>query len=934
MIPNRTETRGLARRFQWSVVAIGLPIIAILILLIYREYGAGRERTFALHRTRATTTEVTVEGLIQATDIYVAGLRDTAEAALTSPLPLLQGPDWRFDPNSDAPVDLSGRVANLEPRNRALLVGIPRSLAVRPASRRELKAAMDLGPVEAAAHSTRDYYRWSYFFSASKDIVALYPHVGLYDLLDRKTPRETMAAFFTYDVYRLTERDRNPDRGAIWVPVYFDAGGAGLMVSHSAPVDVAGRQVGMVGTDILLKEAARLLVVPSGSSVRLALVDQAGNLIGDSDNRTLASSTIIGAGEMFGFILEDLPERQFVARGDDYVFVASLAGAPWRLVYRVPVAEVDTAAIRAVVPYLLYLALLSAAMLASYLIVATRFVQPAFKLLTTLETMARGAPVPDARVPSYWRPWFDRIVSIFVSQRESLKSEREARSKAGAVIDVALDGVVTADATGHIVDFSPAAEKMFGRQRGDVLGKRIGDILVPGHLRAAHEAGIERKRTRGTARVLGRRVELEALHASGESFPIELQIHEIDHVEGLRYVAYIRNLTDQKAAEAELERHREKLHQAEKLSAMGSLLAGLAHELNNPLAIVIAQSTLLEELSRDKQTHSRVAKIKNAADRCGRIVKTFLTMARQQTPERVPVLLADILDNALDMLGYSLKSAGVTVERHDADDAVAVIADPDQINQVVVNLIVNAQQAFGDTEGERLVRIETAADDGMATITVADNGPGIPDALKERIFEAFFTTKPVGVGTGIGLAVTANIVKAHGGAITVADRAGGGTVFCVRLPLAPHGAQRNNAEAIAASAPTPRSGHTFLIVDDEAEVAEALSDFLYLEGHDARIETSIRAGLAALEDGTFTGIFCDLRMPGGGGGAFWHALGERWPQLADGLVFVTGDLVAGPTLITSFAAGRSVPILEKPFERDDVRTAVEALLAARGPATP
>jgi signal transduction histidine kinase len=235
----------------------------------------------------------------------------------------------------------------------------------------------------------------------------------------------------------------------------------------------------------------------------------------------------------------------------------------------------------------------------------------------------------------------------------------------------------------------------------------------------------------------------------------------------------------QQEAARQIERQRDALRQSEKLSAMGTLLAGVAHELNNPLAIVMGRASLLEEKTEASALAADARRIREAAERCGRIVRTFLNMARQKPPERRAVQLNDIVRAAADMLGYTLRSHGITVDLALADDMPVAQADPDQLGQVVLNLIVNAQQALGNVDAARQLTLATGVElarpgrEPRVWLRVADTGPGVPEEARARIFEPFFTTKGAGLGTGLGLSVSRAIVREHGGELTLEPHAGG-----------------------------------------------------------------------------------------------------------------------------------------------------------------
>lgn len=394
-----------------------------------------------------------------------------------------------------------------------------------------------------------------------------------------------------------------------------------------------------------------------------------------------------------------------------------------------------------------------------------------------------------------------------------------------------------------------------------------------------------------------------------------------------RILALTRDVTEKKKAAEELSRQREKLYQREKLAALGSLLASVAHELNNPLSVVVARAVLLEERG-GAATHAAAVKIRTAAERCARIVRTFLAMARQQPPERAPVHIKDVVGAALDMTSYVLRTSGVEMELDFSADAPPILADADQLHQVLMNLIINAQQALQDQAPPRRISIVSRYDAAADTIrlTVADNGPGIPKALRGRIFEPFFTTKPTGLGTGVGLSVSLGIVEAHGGTLTVECPASGGTIFEITLPVQTSvtgeaDRRRNQDERKVEQL-------AMLVVDDEVEVREALTDILQSAGHDVVAVASGSEALNRMSESSFDAILTDMRMPDLDGRSLYHSIEQRWPERAERVVFVTGDTLTWNLREFAQACGR--PVIEKPFMPNDVRRiALEAATSGR-----
>ncbi|HEX5077995.1 MAG TPA: PAS domain S-box protein [Geminicoccaceae bacterium] len=386
-------------------------------------------------------------------------------------------------------------------------------------------------------------------------------------------------------------------------------------------------------------------------------------------------------------------------------------------------------------------------------------------------------------------------------------------------------------------------------------------------------------------------------------------------------VAAIVDLSESKRIEAELDRQTALLHQNEKLSALGSLLAGVAHELNNPLSLVVGYAGLLEEMAPDDATRERAIKVRIAADRCARIVRTFLAMARNKPRAAGAVQLNAVVEAALEIVAYGLRTADIEVERTLPPDLPPVHGDPDQLHQVLANLLVNAQQALQTVPPPRRLRTATGSDGEAVWVAVSDNGPGIPAGILNRIFDPFFTTKPQGVGTGVGLSVSHGIVAAHGGQILVESRPGEGSTFTVRLPRA----RAARAEQADAAPPAAHRRARILVVDDEPEIARLLTDILEGDGHETAAASSGREALDWLSGREVDLIISDLRMPDMDGPALYRALAERRPELLTRLVFITGDTLAAD--ITGFLSETGANVLEKPLDPPDVSRRVQVLLA-------
>jgi signal transduction histidine kinase/CheY-like chemotaxis protein len=433
---------------------------------------------------------------------------------------------------------------------------------------------------------------------------------------------------------------------------------------------------------------------------------------------------------------------------------------------------------------------------------------------------------------------------------------------------------------------------------------------------AANEASL-RAEVLASGRAVERELSIVGAEAYREYLAVRFPVHTSPGAPVRIGGCYI-DLTRQKAIEAELARSRDALFQSEKLTALGALLAGVSHELNNPLSVVVGQSLILEEKADDPTIAARAAKIRKAAERCARIVQTFLAMARERPPERQPIDINHLIDAALEITSYGLRAANVTVRRALAPDLPSVIGDASQLHQLLANLIINAQHAMEGHSGPRELHITTRRSPGGITIDIADTGPGIPEDQRNRVFEPFFTTRPIGAGTGLGLSFAYNVAAAHGGTLGLAPSKQGAR-FVLELP------QGEAGEALVAQAPAspPPKGRA-LIVDDETELAETLAELLTERGWHTHVATSGAAAIAALERHDFDVVLSDVRMPQIDGPALYSWIKTHRPHLAPSTGFLTGDTLGSQ--VSDFLREAGLPFAEKPFSSASIEQLLACLL--------
>ncbi len=368
-----------------------------------------------------------------------------------------------------------------------------------------------------------------------------------------------------------------------------------------------------------------------------------------------------------------------------------------------------------------------------------------------------------------------------------------------------------------------------------------------------------------------------------------------------------------------------RLLQTEKMAALGQLVSGIAHELNNPLTSIMGYAQLLLGQGLRPAQLSEARKIFQEAGRARRIVKNLLFFAREAKPERTTVQLNEIIERTLALQSYELNVENIIVERDLDPGLPPTLADPYQLQQVVLNLLVNAEQAIlsGRGEGHIWIRTRNRCGDRIR-LEVADDGPGIPPEIASRIFEPFFTTKSPGVGTGLGLSIIYGIVHEHGGDVFAENRAKGGSQFVVELPLVHAAAEEDVAVDHGANLPRAVLGQRILVVEDEPVVAQLIADTLRENDYAVDIVLDGRAGLSRLASQPYDLTICDLRMPGVDGVAFFEALELTDSPMRRRILFITGDTMARRSM--DFLEKHRLPYLAKPFLLEELLLAVSQQL--------
>ena len=512
--------------------------------------------------------------------------------------------------------------------------------------------------------------------------------------------------------------------------------------------------------------------------------------------------------------------------------------------------------------------------------------------------------------------------AVVIANARFFEMVRRAKDQWETAFDALSEGIAVVDTDGVVRRANRSLASLLGVPVSTLVGTALGDALLgTGKAQALSELLAGTRRGERSAPLvlcserLQRTVRVNAAHIAGAGFEQSV-------------VVLVEDVTEQQALETQLV-------QSEKLAAVGQLVSGVAHELNNPLTSIAGLSEfLLEQKELGKKDRGHLQVIQEQAERAGRIVRNLLTFARKGTGERDLVDLNDVIRRTLSLTAYDLKLKDITVTRELSGALPEVLGDRHGLQQVVLNLVTNAAQAVAENPRDRPREITVSTwFDGQVHLRVADSGPGIPEHVLQNVFTPFFTTKEPGKGTGLGLSITYSIVESHGGHLTIEPTpASGGAAFRVDLPPAP-------ADAVA-PATTPAAGQpaattagahfvkrTILLVDGDPAVQRTIKALFARDGHDVEVAGDPQHALDLAQRGGFDLVITDARAmaPGKRGVLLAEELVAKLPALRERIIVATGD-VRPTTEETLTRLG--VRYVRKPFNLRDLRVEAARLWEA------
>ena len=508
-------------------------------------------------------------------------------------------------------------------------------------------------------------------------------------------------------------------------------------------------------------------------------------------------------------------------------------------------------------------------------------------------------------------------------RKQAERALRDAEDKYRAIVNDMQDAYYEVDLAGNFTFFDDSLCQLLGYSREEMMGMNYRVYTPEENVETVYKTYNQVYRTGKPAKWFS----WEQVRKDGRRYFAETSVYPLQNQAGdiIGFRGVSRDISERKAAE-------QQLFTTSKLASVGELVAGVAHELNNPLTGIIGYAQLLTSRGNVSQDVKRdLDRICQESQRAAKIVQNLLSFARQRKPEKNCFDVNELIQKTLELRNYELRISNIGIYVNLAPGLPRVIGDYHQIQQVVLNILINAEQAILEAKHRGKITITTSTVEGHVEISIADSGSGIANEDIGKVFDPFFTTKEVGSGTGLGLSVCHGIVTEHGGKIYVESRKGKGATFTIELPLTTQGeAVVEEEDRLVVKKSQPRKRKTtgrILVVDDEPAVCDVLGRALSEEGYVTDSALTARAALEKIARNNYELYIIDLKMPRTSGKRLYQIMKQRYPSSAEKVVFITGDAITRAT--QNFLASAGKPYLAKPFESKQIIELVEETVGGR-----
>ncbi len=548
------------------------------------------------------------------------------------------------------------------------------------------------------------------------------------------------------------------------------------------------------------------------------------------------------------------------------------------------------------------------------------------ELVESGQVSSRIAEFPDETGGSRWQkiakvPIQDEngkicgILGVGVDISDIIKAEEELKLRA-EMLDQSENCIILLDLNGNCIYGNEVVLEERGYTQEEFLKLNVRDLVVlpgGGSFDEWWQQVVEKGHFRG---------EFEVRRKDGSLIPVEATARRAKSGEKEYVISVVQDITERKRMEAERLELERKAQVASRLASVGEMASGVAHEINNPLTGVVGFAQLLserEDLPEDVREELKI--VHEGGQRVSNIIKGLLSFARQSKPKRIYVDINEVIEGTIRLRQYELTNKNIEVIRRFAPELPWTMADAGQLQQVFMNLVVNAEQEMSTAHGKGRLEVKTKLAGDMIRISFKDDGPGIAKENIERIFDPFFTTKEVGKGTGLGLSLSHGIVVEHGGQLYAESKSGEGATFVVELPLlVEEGVEK--AEAVTKAEKVVRG--KILVVDDEEVVRQYLDSVLTKMGHSVELVADGEEALERVRTNRYGLILSDIKMPGMSGSEVYRRLGEIAPSITERVVFITGDVMGAET--RDFILKTGAVYVTKPFDVDRLSWVVNNVL--------